>query len=344
MPDHAFGDAILDSHAILIDGFATHFRKLYQELGAERFALPGAPEAGHVVHGYEITRSVWFDNQRGFAIGHNPGAPDPFVCWQFTVENGARDFYWGRYCDSEKAAENYYAARTLVHMRDESCREISNPLAAAEMSAEQNYNMIDGLRNNTAVPKADLTDGQTHEEIRELAPESLAGEKPSVLEQIKEAKDRGEKGAAMTKDEFALWQDITENSRFHWTEDAIFRLNGRGAFYYIGGEEGGYMRIHKDGRLEVGAYEGAIPHIGEALFMPKAEKQHADFNEAFTAAIQLGGKRFLVDMFGGTPAVLPKSPHNEKPSVRDQIREATDAPRPKKDTGKTNKSKNEAER
>jgi len=189
LPDQAFGDANLNSHAILIDGFATHFRKLYQKLGAERFALPGAPEAGHAVHGYEITRSVWFDNQRGFAIGHNPGAPDPFVCWQFTAENGARDFYWGRYCGSERAAENYYAARTLIHMKDEPCREISNPLAAAEMSAEQNYNMIDGLRNNMAVPKADLTDGQTHEEIRELAPEALAGEKPSVLEQIKEAKD-----------------------------------------------------------------------------------------------------------------------------------------------------------
>ena len=74
---HAFGDANLNSHAILIDGFATHFRKLYQELGAERFALPGAPEAGHAVHGYEITRSVWFDNQRGFAVGHNPGALIP---------------------------------------------------------------------------------------------------------------------------------------------------------------------------------------------------------------------------------------------------------------------------
>ena len=74
-------------------------------------------------------------------------------------------------------------------MKDELCGEIPNSLAAAEMSAEQNYNMIDGLRNNTAVPKADLTDGQTHEEIRELAPEALAGEKPSVLEQIKEAKD-----------------------------------------------------------------------------------------------------------------------------------------------------------
>ena len=149
----------------------------------------------------------------------------------------------------------------------------------------------------------------------------------------------------MTKDEFALWQAITENSRFHWTEDAIFRLNGCGAFYYIGGQDGGYMRIHQDGRLEIGAYEGAIPHIGEALFIPKSEKQYADFNEAFTAVIQLGGKRFLVDMFGGTPAALPKSPHNEKPSVREHIREATDTPRPKKGIGeKIHKSKDGAER
>ena len=149
----------------------------------------------------------------------------------------------------------------------------------------------------------------------------------------------------MTRDEFALWQAITENSRFHWTEDAIFRLNGRGAFYYIGGEDGGYMRIHKDGRLELGSYEGAVPHIGEAVFMPKSEKQYADFNEAFTAAIQLGGKRFLVDMFGGTPAVLPKSPSSERTSVLEQIKEAKNAPRPKKDAGEKNQNaKNEAER
>ena len=111
----------------------------------------------------------------------------------------------------------------------------------------------------------------------------------------------------MNKDEFALWQAITESSRFQWVEDSIFRLNERGAFYYIGGEDGSYMRIHKDGRLEIGTYEGAIPHIGEAGFMPKSERQYADYNTAFTTAIQLGGKKFFLDMFGGTLPVLPKS-------------------------------------
>jgi hypothetical protein len=44
-----------------------------------------------------------------------------------------------------------------------------------EADAEQNYNMIDGARNNEGVPRPDLTDGQTHDEVRELAPETLAG-------------------------------------------------------------------------------------------------------------------------------------------------------------------------
>ena len=93
----------------------------------------------------------------------------------------------------------------------------------------------------------------------------------------------------MNKDEFALWQAITESSRFQWVEDSIFRLNERGAFYYIGGEDGSYMRIQKDGRLEIGAYEGAIPHIGEAGFVPKYEQQYADYNTAFTTVSMTSG-------------------------------------------------------
>lgn len=69
-----------------------------------------------------------------------------------------------------------------------------NHLANTEMSLEQNYNQIDGIINNTAAIKADLTDGQTLEEIRELAPETLTkNEKPSVLRQLKEGKRVAEK-------------------------------------------------------------------------------------------------------------------------------------------------------
>ena len=116
----------------------------------------------------------------------------------------------------------------------------------------------------------------------------------------------------MTQEEFSYWQARTESSRYQWTEDEIFRLNGRGAKYYIGGEDGTYMRIEKDGLLEIGTYEGAIPHIGDAFFKPEIEKQYKNFDTAFTAAIGLGGKKFLVDMFSGNMPIQPMPPQEKE--------------------------------
>ena len=31
------------------------------------------------IQGYEIEKSVLFENNRGFALGHNPAAPQPYV-------------------------------------------------------------------------------------------------------------------------------------------------------------------------------------------------------------------------------------------------------------------------
>ena len=100
----------------------------------------------------------------------------------------------------------------------------------------------------------------------------------------------------MTKKEFNMWQAATQSSQFRWTEDEIYRLNGRGAFYYHGGEDGIYMKIQNDGMLEAGNYEGAIPHVGEAFFKPAVQRQCKDFNEAYTTAMVAGGKQFLIDM------------------------------------------------
>lgn len=48
-----------------------------------------------------------------------------------------------------------------------------------------NYNMIDGIVNNAPPARADLTDGQTFEELKELAPETLPSEKPSIMERLR---------------------------------------------------------------------------------------------------------------------------------------------------------------
>ena len=54
------------------------------------------------VQGYVILKAATFETGHGFALGHNPGAPSPFVTWQFTEgENGHRDYYWGRYGTSQ---------------------------------------------------------------------------------------------------------------------------------------------------------------------------------------------------------------------------------------------------
>jgi len=71
------------------------------------------------VQGYEIKRAVLFEDKRGFALAHSPNAPDPFVTWQFTQgENGARDYYWGRYASSLESATSRYEDR-IDHYRHE---------------------------------------------------------------------------------------------------------------------------------------------------------------------------------------------------------------------------------
>ncbi len=101
----------------------------------------------------------------------------------------------------------------------------------------------------------------------------------------------------MDQREWESWQSVTASSVHKWVEDEIFRLNGRGAMYYTGGEDGSYMKITNDGMLELGIYEGALPHIGEAFFTVKGQKKYRDFNNAFQTACQIGGKKFLMDLF-----------------------------------------------
>ena len=70
------------------------------------------------VHGYEIKRSILFENDRGFALGENPQAVQPFVTWQFTEENGKRDYYWGHYTANSAAATREYENRIAEYQHD----------------------------------------------------------------------------------------------------------------------------------------------------------------------------------------------------------------------------------
>ncbi len=106
----------------------------------------------------------------------------------------------------------------------------------------------------------------------------------------------------MTDLECKQWLAVTANSQYQWTADEVTRRNGRGALYYLGGTDGVYMRIQPKGTLSIGTYEGAIPHIGEALFTQKAVIDCGSFDQAFQKAAELGGQRFLQDMFSTKPS------------------------------------------
>lgn len=119
----------------------------------------------------------------------------------------------------------------------------------------------------------------------------------------------------MTDTELKQWLAVTANSQYQWTEDEITRLNGRGALYYFGGEDGVYIRIKPEGELSVGTYEGALPHIGEAAFTRKAVMDCDSFDQAFQRAIELSGQQFLQGMFSSKPSQVlfegPASPGME---------------------------------
>ena len=106
----------------------------------------------------------------------------------------------------------------------------------------------------------------------------------------------------MTEAEMRQWLAVTENSRYQWAEDEVTRLNGRGALYYFGGEDGIYIRIQPEGELSVGTYKGAFPHIGEAFFTEKMVVPCNTFDQAFQKAVELGGQKFLQDIFSGKPS------------------------------------------
>jgi len=120
-PEKAFEDVYMNDHPVQIDGFADRVRELYDAVGAERFALPGQPESGEAVEGYEITRAITFDDQRGFAIATHPTAGS--VCWMFRTDRGARDYYWGHYCNDAKEAADNFVARIAMHLSGEAREE-----------------------------------------------------------------------------------------------------------------------------------------------------------------------------------------------------------------------------
>jgi len=101
----------------------------------------------------------------------------------------------------------------------------------------------------------------------------------------------------MTVQEFEAWIKHTDRSRNQWQVDPI-RLHNRGEYLmYRGGEAGTYVWI-VGAEVSVGSYEGAFPHIGEAIFKRNATKVFLNQNDAMCAVASSTGIQGLLALLG----------------------------------------------
>lgn len=68
--------------------------------------------------GYTILRAVMLENGRGFALGHHPTAPSPYVTWAcYDDETGQRQYEWGHYGSDFAATEQDFTNRLVEYQR-----------------------------------------------------------------------------------------------------------------------------------------------------------------------------------------------------------------------------------
>ena len=68
--------------------------------------------------GYEIIKAVMLENGRGFALGHHPTAPSPYVTWAcYDDKDGKRQYEWWHYGSDRAALEQDFAARVQEYQR-----------------------------------------------------------------------------------------------------------------------------------------------------------------------------------------------------------------------------------
>ena len=68
--------------------------------------------------GYEIIKAIMLENGRGFALGHHPTAPSPYVTWAcYDDKDGQRQYEWGHYGSDRAALEQDFTARVQEYQR-----------------------------------------------------------------------------------------------------------------------------------------------------------------------------------------------------------------------------------
>ena len=68
--------------------------------------------------GYSILKAVMLENGRGFALGHHPTAPSPYVTWAcYDDEKGQRQYEWGHYGNDLSVMEKDFTDRVQEYQQ-----------------------------------------------------------------------------------------------------------------------------------------------------------------------------------------------------------------------------------
>lgn len=173
---------------------------------------------GHEEHySYQDGQSGQYDNRDGSLLFVS-NQPDMYYFlygegWAHTQEEMLeRGLTMRQYQEFSRLREGVLSQLTAtreIQFAGQPFQMPENYLKNAELYEEGqtgNYNMLNGTIDNKPPVRLDLTDGQTPEKIRELTPQSLPGEKPSLMERLKA--DRPEHEARQTvppDSERGLW-------------------------------------------------------------------------------------------------------------------------------------------
>lgn len=164
-------------------------------LGADNRVYLGREERCH----YQDMQASYYDNQDG-SLCFVCDQPDMYYFlygegWAHTqAEMLERGLTLGQYEEFARLRDgvlSQFTPHREIMFAGQPFQAPESYLRNAELYEEGqtgNYNMLDGRLNNEPPERPDLTDGQTYEEIRELAPETLpeeTPEKPSLMERLK---------------------------------------------------------------------------------------------------------------------------------------------------------------
>lgn len=109
--------------------------------------------------------------------------------------------------------------------------------------------------------------------------------------------------AAASASEYDAWIRFMRSRRGRWTVDPIHDgENGRRLLCFcprLADETRGvFVEVEADGTVRAGTYEDALPHIGDALFRARWERDFGSQREAVRVVAERLGVPFLLGLIG----------------------------------------------